>query len=75
MNLETDILREIDQTDLYHKTNIIWYGLHMESKIMLLMSLFKKQKSSHRCRKTHGGGKGGINWQTEIDIYTLLYIK
>ena len=21
------------------------------------------------------GGKGGVNWETGIDIYTLLYIK
>ena len=44
------------------------------------MNLFTKQKQSHRCRKqTYGyqGGKGGggINWETGIDIYTLLYIK
>ena len=45
------------------------------------MNLFTKQKQSHRCRKqTYGyqGGKGegrGINWETGIDMYTLLYIK
>ena len=48
-------------------------------KKMVQMILFTKQKKSHRCRKqTYGyqGGKGGgINWETGIDIYTLLYIK
>ena len=44
------------------------------------MNLFTKQKQSHRCRKqTYGyqGGKQrrGINWETEIDKYTLLCIK
>jgi len=40
---------------------------------MLQMSLFKKQKSSHRCRKTHGGGKGGINWDWYWHIITTVY--
>ena len=45
------------------------------------MSLFTKQKQSHRCRKQIYGYQGqrwvvrGINWKIEIDIYTLLYIK
>ena len=38
-----------------------------------------KQKLDHRCRKQtygyQGRKEGGINWETEIDIYTLLYIK
>ena len=45
---------------------------------MVQMNLFTKQKLSHRRRKqTYGyqGGKGGINWEVRIDIYTLLYIK
>ena len=47
---------------------------------MVQRNLFTKQKLSHRCRKqTYGyqGGKGGgrINWETGIDIYTLLYVK
>ena len=41
---------------------------------------FYRTEVGHRCRKqTYGyqDGKeeGGINWETEIDIYTLLYIK
>ena len=42
------------------------------------MNLFTKQKQSHRCKKQaygYQGGKGGINWEIGIDIYTLLYIK
>ena len=46
------------------------------------MNLFTKQKLSHRRRKQtysyqgrEGKGKGGINWEIGIDIYTLLYIK
>ena len=44
------------------------------------MNLFTKQKQSQRCRKQtygyqRGKGGGGINWETGIDIYTLLYIK
>ena len=43
------------------------------------MNLFTKQKQSHRYRKQtygyQGGKRAGINWEIEIDIYTLLYIK
>ena len=43
------------------------------------MNLFTKQKQSHRCRKqawlSGDKGRGGINWEIGIDIYTLLYIK
>ena len=43
------------------------------------MNLFTKQQYSHRCRKQNfsyqGGKGGGINWETGIDRYTLLYIK
>ena len=47
---------------------------------MVQMNIFTKQKLSHRCinrKQTYGyqEGKGGINWEIEIDIYTLLYIK
>ena len=43
------------------------------------MNLFIKQKQSHRCRKQSCGYQGervgGVNWEIEIDIYMLLYIK
>ena len=40
MDLEIIILSEVSQT----KTNIIWYGLYVESKRMIQMTLFTKQK-------------------------------
>ena len=45
------------------------------------MNLFTKQKQSHRYRKQiytyeRISAEGiGINWEIEIDIYTILYIK
>ena len=43
------------------------------------MNLVTKQKQSQRCRKQtygyQGMGGGGINWEIEVDIYTLLYMK
>ena len=42
------------------------------------MNLFAKQKKSHRGRKqTYGdqaGKEDGMNWDTEIDTYTLLIL-
>ena len=56
MDLEIIILTEISQT----KTNIIWYHLYVESKKMIQMNLFTKQKYTHRHRKqTHGYQRGG----------------
>ena len=58
MDLEIVILSEVRQ----RKTNIICYRLHVESKKLVQMNLFTKQKESHRCRKqTYGyqGGSGG----------------
>ena len=43
------------------------------------MNLFTRQKQTHRCRKQtyayQRGSGGGINWEIEVDIYTLLYMK
>ena len=43
------------------------------------MNLFTEKKSSHGCRKQTYGYQGvrggGINWEIQTDIYTLLYIK
>ena len=40
---------------------------------------FTKQKQTHRCRKQtyghQGASMGEINWESGIDIYTLLEIK
>ena len=51
---------------------------------MVQMNWFAGQKLRHRCREQtygHQGGKaatgGGVvmNWETGIDMYTLMYIK
>ena len=53
---------------------------------MVQMNWFAGQKLRHRCREQmyeHQGGKagrvrgggGGMNWETGIDMYTLIYIK
>ena len=50
----------------------------MESRKMVQMNLFAKQKFRHRCREQiyeYQGGRGGINWKIGIDIYILLCIK
>ena len=44
MDLEIIILNEVRQ----RKTNIIWYHLLVESKKMIQMSLFTKQKQTYR---------------------------
>ena len=52
---------------------------NLRKKIYIQMSLFPKQKETHRQRKQTYGYQGirggGINWEIGIDIYTLLYIK
>ena len=47
IDLEIVILSEVSQ----RKTNIIWYHLYVESKKMIQMNLFTKQKYTHRHRK------------------------
>ena len=47
---------------------------------MAQMNLSTKQKQTHRHRKQTYGyhrrkGRGGINWEFGINIYTLVYIK
>ena len=74
MDLEIVILSELSQI----KTNIMRYHLHVGSKNMVQMNLFTKQKYSHKCRKQtqlSGRSRAGINWETGIDIYILLYMK
>ena len=46
-------------------------------KKVIQMNLFTKQKQTHRLReRTRGEGwGGGIDWDSGIDIYTLLYLK
>ena len=52
---------------------------------MVQMNRFAGQKLRHRCREQmyghqggkqrEGGGGGGMNWETGIDMYTLMCIK
>ena len=61
--------------------------MYVEPRKMVQMSRFAGQKLRHRCReqtyghqggKTAGGwgGDGGVlNWETGIDMYTLMCIK
>ena len=51
---------------------------------MVQMNRSARQKWRHRCREQtygHQGGKagqgsgGGMNWEIEIDVYTLICIK
>ena len=52
--------------------------MYVESRKMKKMFLFSKKKERHRhrekCMDIKGEG-GGMNWEIEIDIYTLLCIK
>ena len=59
MDLETIILNEISQP----KTNTIWYHLHMESKDIIQINLFTKEKQTHGQRKQTYGyqRRGGTN--------------
>ena len=59
MDLEIVILNEVSQ----RKTNIIWYHLHADSKKMIQMNLFTKQKQIHRLGEwTYGSGGEGEGW-------------
>ena len=78
MDLEIIILSQVSQTekDKYHMIALLCGIL----KKNIQMNLFTKQKQSHRCRKEiydyWGWRQGeGINWETGVDVYTLLYIK
>ena len=52
MNLEIITLSEVSPTE---KDKIIWYHLYVESKKIIQINLFTKQKQTHRCRKqTYG---------------------
>ena len=78
MDLQIIILSEVSQ----RKTNIIWYHLYVESKKMIQMNLFTKQKHTFRHRKqTYGYWRGkdgrrdklGI-WDSQIhtSVYTIV---
>ena len=76
MDLKIIILSGISQ----RKTNIIQYHLYAESKKMIQMNLFTKQKQAHRHRKQaydyergQRWGEWGINQEFGINIYTTIY--
>ena len=47
MDLGNIIHSEVNHT----KTNTMWYHLHLESKKIIQMNLYKKQKQTHWFRK------------------------
>ena len=59
---------------LYHFSR---FHIYVESRKMVQMILFAKQKQRHRRREQRYGyhrGKGGGNWEIGIDINTLLIL-
>ena len=60
------------------KANIM-YHLYMESRNLVEMNLFAKQNRTtvveNKLIVIKGRRGGGMTWEIEIDIYTLLYIK
>ena len=75
MDLEIVTLSEVSQ----RRTNIIWYSLYVESKKKMYKwtSLQKRERVTdvENNLMVNKEKRGGINWETGIDIYTLLYIK
>ena len=65
IDLEIIILSEVNQT----KTNI-WYHLYMESKNMIQMNLFTKQKLTHKHKKqTYGFWRGKGREKAKLGIW------
>ena len=56
LDLEIVVLSEISQAEKDK------YCLYVESKIMVQMNLFTKQKQSYRCRKQTYGYGGWVEW-------------
>ena len=71
MDLEIIILNEVS----HRKTNIIWYHLYVESKKMIQMNLFTKQKQSpdieNKFMVSKKGRERGIN--KEFGISKVIY--
>ena len=49
-------------------------SLNVESRKMLQVNLFAKQKQRHRCREQTYGYQGGMNGEIGVDIYTPPHI-
>ena len=66
MDLEIIVLSEVRQ----RKTNIIWYHLYAESKKMIQMNLFTKQKQTHRLReRTYGYQRGRVGGRDRLGVW------
>ena len=57
------------------KSQSKWNCLYVESKKNGTKELIYKTDTENKLMVTNGVRWGGINWETGIDIYTLLYIK
>ena len=74
MYLEITVLREVSQ----RKTNIIWYHLHVESKIWYKWTYLQNNDRltdvENKLMVTKGKwwGRRGINWEFDISRYKLL---
>ena len=71
MDLETVTQIEVSQKEKH---------IYVESKRMVQMNLFAKQKQRHTCREKNIRTPreemgGGMNWEIGIDIHTLICIK
>ena len=73
MELEMIILSDINQKQISYDIT------YMESKKMIQMSLFMKQKETQTLKTDFGYQRGKVmgkmDWELGISIYTLLYIK
>ena len=75
MDLDIIILSEVSQRKIPYDIT------YMESRKMIQMNLFIKQKQNHRLLEnkltvTKGERDGsGVNWEFEINRCTLLYVK
>ena len=60
------------------KTNIVWYHLFVESKILCKWTYFKNGNRLKERQQTNGYQRGrewGINWEFGTSRYRPLYIK
>ena len=55
------------------KTNIVYEHIYVEPRKTGQLSLFAGQEQRHRCRemRSQWGRRGGVNWETGMDMYTL----
>ena len=73
MDLETVIQSEVSQTQ---KINIAHEHIYVESRKMVQMILFAKQKSRHRHREQmygYQGGKEGVEWIWRLGLTYIQY--